>query len=99
MTRTLKKAAAVLSTIGLTLSDAFRLLLIRVAHEEALPFEPLIPNAVTIAVLLTAAYSATLSSNFSLSLEDIEKRISKLFINHFMSSSKERPMKISRRIV
>ena len=50
-----KKAAAVLSTIGLTLSDAFRLLLIRVANEEALPFEPLIPNAVTIAAMKEAS--------------------------------------------
>jgi len=29
---------------GLTLSDAFRLLLTRVAREKALPFEPLTPN-------------------------------------------------------
>jgi DNA-damage-inducible protein J len=43
-----EEAAAVLSEIGLTLSDAFRLLLIRVAREKALPFEPLIPNATTI---------------------------------------------------
>jgi DNA-damage-inducible protein J len=43
-----EEAAVVLSEIGLTLSDAFRLLLIRVAREKALPFEPLIPNATTI---------------------------------------------------
>ncbi len=33
-----KEAAAVLSTIGLTVSDAVRLLLTRVAHDKALPF-------------------------------------------------------------
>jgi len=42
------EAAIVLSEIGLTLSDAFRMLLIRIAREKALPFEPLIPNAKTI---------------------------------------------------
>lgn len=43
-----EEAAIVLSEIGLTLSDAFRLLLIRIAREKALPFEPLIPNATTL---------------------------------------------------
>ena len=45
------EAAAVLATIGLTVSDAVRLMLTRVAHEKALPFEPLIPNATTIAAM------------------------------------------------
>jgi DNA-damage-inducible protein J len=38
----------VLSAIGLTVSDAFRLMMVRIATEKALPFEPLIPNAETI---------------------------------------------------
>lgn len=38
------EAAAVLSAMGLTVSDAVRLMLTRVAHDKALPFEPLIPN-------------------------------------------------------
>ncbi len=46
-----REAAAVLATIGLTVSDAVRLMLIRVAQEKALPFEPLIPNAETIAAM------------------------------------------------
>ena len=45
------EAAAVLAEIGLTVSDAVRLMLIRVAREKALPFEPLIPNATTIAAM------------------------------------------------
>lgn len=45
------EAAAVLATMGLTVSDAVRLLLTRVAHDKALPFEPLIPNAETIAAM------------------------------------------------
>lgn len=45
------EATAVLATIGLTVSDAVRLLLTRVAHDKALPFEPLLPNAETIAAM------------------------------------------------
>ena len=40
--------------IGLTVSDAFRLLMVRVAAEKTLPFEPLNPNAETIAAMKTA---------------------------------------------
>ncbi|MCC7006284.1 MAG: type II toxin-antitoxin system RelB/DinJ family antitoxin [Ottowia sp.] len=49
-----EEAAVVLAAMGLTISDAFRLLLTRVAHEKALPFEPLIPNAITIAAMMEA---------------------------------------------
>ena len=42
------EATAVLAAMGLSLSDAFRLLLKRVAAEKALPFEPLVPNAETV---------------------------------------------------
>jgi DNA-damage-inducible protein J len=45
------QASAVLATMGLTVSDAVRLLLTRVAHDKALPFEPLRPNAETIAAM------------------------------------------------
>jgi DNA-damage-inducible protein J len=48
------EAAAVLAAMGLTISDAVRLLLTRVAREHALPFDPLIPNAVTIAAMKEA---------------------------------------------
>ena len=48
------EAAAVLSAMGLTVSDAFRLMMIRIAREKALPFEPLIPNATTIAAIKEA---------------------------------------------
>lgn len=48
------EAAAVLAAMGLTLSDAFRLLLKRVAAEKALPFEPLVPNAETIEAMKAA---------------------------------------------
>ena len=48
------EASAVLATMGLTVSDAVRLLLTRVAHDTALPFEPLVPNAATIAAMKAA---------------------------------------------
>ena len=47
-------AAAVLASMGFSLSDAFRLLLKRVAAERALPFEPLVPNAETVAAMRAA---------------------------------------------
>jgi DNA-damage-inducible protein J len=52
--RVKNEAAAVLATIGLTVSDAVRLLLTRVAAEKALPFEPLVPNAETIEAMKAA---------------------------------------------
>jgi DNA-damage-inducible protein J len=49
-----EEAAAVLATIGLTASDAFRLMMMRIAKDKALPFEPLIPNAETIEAMTEA---------------------------------------------
>ena len=49
-----EEAAAVLAAMGLTVSDAVRLLLTKVAHEKALPFAPLVPNAVTIEAMKEA---------------------------------------------
>jgi DNA-damage-inducible protein J len=48
------EATIVLRAIGLTVSEAVRLMLTRVAHEKALPFEPLIPNQATIAAMKEA---------------------------------------------
>ncbi len=48
------EAAAVLAAMGLTVSDAVRLLLTKVAHEKKLPFAPLVPNAVTIEAMKEA---------------------------------------------
>nr|VFJ65696.1 MAG: DNA-damage-inducible protein J [Candidatus Kentron sp. DK] len=42
------EATAALAAMGLTVSDAFRLMMIRIANDRALPFEPLIPNGETI---------------------------------------------------
>jgi DNA-damage-inducible protein J len=52
--KTKEDASAVLAAIGLTVSDAFRLLMVRVAKEKALPFEPLNPNAATVKAMKEA---------------------------------------------
>lgn len=49
-----EEATAVLAAMGLTVSDAFRMMLIRIAREKALPFEPLVPNTTTIAAMKEA---------------------------------------------
>ena len=52
--RVKKEASAVLAAMGLTVSDAFRLLLTKIAQEKALPFEPLVPNMETIEAMKAA---------------------------------------------
>ena len=47
-------ATAVLASIGLTASDAFRMMMVRIAAEKRLPFEPLVPNAETIDAMKAA---------------------------------------------
>ena len=49
-----EEASVVLAAMGLTISDAVRLLLTRVAREKALSFAPLVPNAETIAAIKEA---------------------------------------------
>jgi len=45
------KAAKALASMGLTVSDAVRMMLTRVATEKTLPFEVRIPNRETIAAI------------------------------------------------
>jgi len=52
--KTKVRAAAVLATMGLTVSDAFRLLLVKVAAEQKFPFEIRTPNAETVAAMRAA---------------------------------------------
>jgi DNA-damage-inducible protein J len=49
-----EEAAAVLASIGLTVSDAFRLMMVRIANDKALPFEPLVPNPETVEAMKAA---------------------------------------------
>lgn len=63
-----KRATAVLAEMGLSVSDAIRLLLTRVAAEEALPFEVRTPNAKTRAAMRAVEAGETRSFN---SVEDL----------------------------
>jgi DNA-damage-inducible protein J len=48
------KAAKALTAMGLTVSDAVRMMLTRVASEQAMPFDVHVPNAKTIAAMREA---------------------------------------------
>jgi DNA-damage-inducible protein J len=52
--RVKEEASAVLASVGLTVSDAFRLMMMRIAKDKALPFEPLVPNDETIEAMRAA---------------------------------------------
>jgi DNA-damage-inducible protein J len=45
------RAAQALASMGLTVSDAVRLLLTRIAAEKAMPFEVRVPNRTTLAAM------------------------------------------------
>jgi DNA-damage-inducible protein J len=66
-----EEASAVLSSMGLTVSDAFRLLLTRVAREKALPFEIWTPNETTI----KAMQEARNGNLETVTLDDIRRAI------------------------
>jgi len=46
-TATKERAAAALEAMGLSISDAIRLLMLRIASERRLPFEVKVPNVTT----------------------------------------------------
>ncbi|HKR27468.1 MAG TPA: type II toxin-antitoxin system RelB/DinJ family antitoxin [Acidobacteriaceae bacterium] len=49
-----ERAAETLAEMGMSVSDAVRLLLVRVAAEKALPFEVKVPNATTVKAMKAA---------------------------------------------
>lgn len=49
--RTKNEATKVLAAMGLTASDAFRMMMKLIAANRELPFSPLVPNAETIAAM------------------------------------------------
>jgi DNA-damage-inducible protein J len=49
-----EEAAAILGAAGLTISDAFRMMLMRTVADKALPFDALVPNAKTIEAMKAA---------------------------------------------
>jgi len=52
--RVKREAEEIYASAGLTISEVFRLMLIRTVAEHALPFDPLIPNAETIEAMEAA---------------------------------------------
>jgi DNA-damage-inducible protein J len=67
-----EKAAKVLADMGLSVSEAIRLLLVRVAGEKALPFEVKVPNPKTRAAM------AELERGGGMSLDSIAELMSEL---------------------
>jgi DNA-damage-inducible protein J len=48
------EATAIYAAAGLTISDAFRMMLMRTVADKKLPFDPLIPNAETVTAMKAA---------------------------------------------
>jgi DNA-damage-inducible protein J len=49
-----EEASAIYAAAGLTISDAFRMMLMRTVAERALPFDPLVPNPETVKAMKAA---------------------------------------------
>jgi DNA-damage-inducible protein J len=49
-----ERAAKTLSAMGMSVSDAVRIMLVRVAAEKALPFEVKVPNKTTVKAMQAA---------------------------------------------
>jgi DNA-damage-inducible protein J len=80
-----EEATAVLAAIGLTPSDAFRLLMTRVAQEHSLPFDLLIPNKETVDAIKDA--KAGQVKSFS----NLQKFMNDLHADDYSSSRSSSP--------
>jgi DNA-damage-inducible protein J len=52
--QTKRRATKTLATMGMSVSDAVRMLLVRVVAEKALPFDVKVPNATTVKAMRAA---------------------------------------------
>ena len=52
--QTKQRAAKTLAAMGMSVSDAVRMLLVRVAAEKAMPFDVKVPNATTVKAMRAA---------------------------------------------
>ena len=52
--KTKQRAAKTLAAMGMSVSDAVRMLLVRVVAEKALPFDVKVPNATTVKAMRAA---------------------------------------------
>ena len=78
-----EEATVVLEAMGLTVSDAFRIMLTRVAHEKALPFEPLVPNAETIEAMKEARRGGLTSfANVEELMADLKKLLPAILMSN-----------------
>lgn len=69
---TKQRATDALEAMGLSVSDAIRLLMLRVAEEHRLPFEVKVPNAVTRAAIMELdAGKGAKFNNINSLLEDL----------------------------
>ena len=66
-----KEASIVLSAMGLSISDAFRMLLTRIASEKNLPFSPLNPNEDTIKAIKEAQKGNLIKTKLENLLEEL----------------------------
>ncbi|MBC7996795.1 MAG: type II toxin-antitoxin system RelB/DinJ family antitoxin [Leptolyngbya sp.] len=70
------EASAVLASIGLTPSSAYRMMMMKIAAEKALPFDPLIPNEKTVAAIMSARKGELSSASSVSDLFDQMKDVS-----------------------
>ena len=69
-----EEASVVLASMGLTVSDAFRIMLTRIAREKELPFEPLVPNDETIAAIKEARRGLVSSDSVDALMADLNAK-------------------------
>jgi len=65
-----EEAASILAEMGLTVSDAVRLMLIKISKEQALPFDRFVPNEETVEALMESRRGRGKSFN---SVKDLMK--------------------------
>lgn len=58
-----EEAAAIFQAMGLTISDAVRMMLMRTVADRTLPFDPLVPNETTIEAMKAARRGELVSAD------------------------------------
>lgn len=58
-----EEATAIYAAMGLTVSDAVRMMLVRTVADRCLPFDPLVPNEKTVAAMMAARRGDTVAAD------------------------------------
>lgn len=58
-----EEATAIYAAMGLTVSDAVRMMLVRTVADRSLPFDPLVPNEKTVAAMMAARRGDTVAAD------------------------------------